>query len=567
MYFNLTCPHCSKGLRVRDELAGKTARCPYCKNPVTIPHKQAEEPAPAAFDLLSFDPLAAPPAPTPAAAPTSRGPSTPTPKSPAADVPTVAAGAAKRVARRAEAATAMDDGTNVSLAWTGLIGLGATFIFYLILGWTPKCYFRDLFFERGWVTYAEAYLMFWAIVILLAKSRKLMRQKESMLFDLLPEDLGKDISPESLPRFVKHVSDLPVKNTGSSFLVRRVLRGLEHYSVRGSASEVASMLSSQSDLDNAAVGSSYSLLNVFIWAIPILGFIGTVQGLGNAVGSLSGSLESASDVESIKKSLGNITGGLGVAFDTTLVALIMSLFLKFPASSLQKAEEDLLNWVEEYCNENLLKRLQDHEEPATTSDAGLQKAVTAAMAPHHAELRAWSAKLKDVGKSIVEEVSQGWSAMLTDLNERQKQQLTEVQTTLSAVGETTERLAAVAGQLQQLEARELERTQGLSSAIDAREANLATRAAEHESRVEATLAEFAERAKQSAEEVAAHGAAAQTEIANAVRQSTAALENHFALLREAVVNLNEALGGLNGKQVVIEATTPQPIRKKSWFGR
>ena len=42
----------------------------------------------------------------------------------------------------------------------------------------------------------------------------------------------------------------------------------------------------------------------------------------------------------------------------------MSLLLKFPASSMQKAEEDLLNSVDEYCNENLLRRLNDGGESA-----------------------------------------------------------------------------------------------------------------------------------------------------------------------------------------------------------
>ena len=54
-----------------------------------------------------------------------------------------------------------------------------------------------------------------------------------------------------------------------------------------------------------------------------------------------------------------VTSGLGVAFDTTLVALVMSIILSFPASAVQKAEEDLLNEVDEYCLDNLLKRLDD----------------------------------------------------------------------------------------------------------------------------------------------------------------------------------------------------------------
>ena len=58
-----------------------------------------------------------------------------------------------------------------------------------------------------------------------------------------------------------------------------------------------------------------------------------------------------------------MTTGLGVAFDTTLLALVMSIVIMFPASSLQKAEEDFLNRVEFYCDERLARRLDDSATP------------------------------------------------------------------------------------------------------------------------------------------------------------------------------------------------------------
>ena len=64
----------------------------------------------------------------------------------------------------------------------------------------------------------------------------------------------------------------------------------------------------------------------------------------------------AADIEKIKEQLGQVTGGLSEAFDTTLVSLIFSLFVMFPNQCLQKNEEDLLNKVDEYCNEYFLKR-------------------------------------------------------------------------------------------------------------------------------------------------------------------------------------------------------------------
>ena len=107
------------------------------------------------------------------------------------------------------------------------------------------------------------------------------------------------------------------------------------------------------------VDSSYVLIKVFIWAIPILGFIGTVLGISDAVSSFGGEMGAAADIEVIKEQLGQVTGGLSEAFDTTLVSLIFSLWVMFPTSVMQKNEEDLLNKVDEYCNEYFLKRLRE----------------------------------------------------------------------------------------------------------------------------------------------------------------------------------------------------------------
>jgi biopolymer transport protein ExbB/TolQ/DNA-directed RNA polymerase subunit RPC12/RpoP len=538
MYFNFACPHCSKNLRVKEELAGRNARCPYCKHQVKVPQPAPPEPDPLApLDLASLDlnTLGNPAAST--AAPVVRGPGPAFTTSvaaglPAATAPAAAAGAKGAKAKKKaapKAGAAHDDGTNVSLVWTAAIGLLFTSIFYLILAPLPKMYFRDLFFERGWVTGAETFLMFWAIAILIFKTRKLYKQRESMLFDLLPESMGKDISRANVAQFAENVRGLPV-DTSVSFLTRRVLRGLEHYSVRGSSSEVSTMLSSQAELDNNAVSSSYSLLNVFIWAIPILGFIGTVQGLGNAVGNLSGSLEAASDVDSIKKSLGAITGGLGVAFDTTLVALIMSLFLKFPASSLQKAEEDLLNWVEDYCNENLVKRLVDEDAgaPVTSSDATLQKAINAALVPHQAELRAWTSKLRDIGKELTEEISRGWAALQENGQSQHAARLSEINAAVVSLGEVSSQLATTTQQLSQAQQ------------------------------------EHATWAAKASEQQAAAVTASQQQVGAVLQQSAQVLEEQMELMQQAVLNLNDTLSQLNGKQVVIQVQHPA---KRGWFSR
>ncbi len=77
------------------------------------------------------------------------------------------------------------------------------------------------------------------------------------------------------------------------------------------------------------------------------------------------------DLEVMRQSIGAVTVGLGVAFDTTLLALVMSILIMFPASSLQKAEEDLLVGVDRYCERRLVQRLEESPRQATASAASL----------------------------------------------------------------------------------------------------------------------------------------------------------------------------------------------------
>mgnify|MGYP001170336732 FL=1 len=187
-----------------------------------------------------------------------------------------------------------------------------------------------------------------------------------MQFKLLPEEISQDIREDNLREFYAHVKKLGF-DPKQSFLLTRILRGIEHFSVRKNHTETADMLKSQSEIDATMVDSSYVLIKVFIWAIPILGFIGTVLGISEAVSSFGGEMGAAADIEVIKEQLGQVTGGLSEAFDTTMVSRIFSLFVMFPTSVMQKNEEDLLNKVDEYCNEYFLKRLREPQWHGPTS--------------------------------------------------------------------------------------------------------------------------------------------------------------------------------------------------------
>jgi biopolymer transport protein ExbB/TolQ len=324
-----------------------------------------------------------------------------------------------------------ESGTQVSGLVTGLVGLGLVIGFYLIVLLFRGMYFGDLFLQRGWVPYVEAFLFWWAVAILVFKSRKLARQKQCMMFDILPEEISPDITRESIDQFIEHASFLRAK-ASDSFLTRRVLKVLEHFRVRNSNPEAATVLSAQSDVDANDVQSSYTLLKIFIWAIPILGFIGTVQGLGEAVGGFASGMGNTDDVAVLKNSLGMITKGLAVAFDTTLIALIMAIPLMFFMSAMQKAEEDVLNSIDEFCTENLLKRLNELRNDLTT-DEGKQDMIAQMIASlgqlfeqQQARANEWSTKLETMGEAISKQVAEGWKGTQEGLQKQYEEHIKAV---------------------------------------------------------------------------------------------------------------------------------------------
>ena len=270
--------------------------------------------------------------------------------------------------------------TDVGLLRTGALGALLTLLFYgVVVAPLSDTYFGDLFGARGWVPYVITWMSACAAILLGAKAWLLRPQQRVLGIDLLPESISLRITLANAPSFVRHLGEetgLQLDNprllgggTAKSFLVERVSQALAHFTMRGNARDVIDHLGNQSQLDRNAVESSYTMVRVFIWAIPLLGFVGTVLGISAAVAGFSDSVASAVDLDVMKQSIGAVTTGLGIAFDTTLLALIVSIFIMFPTSSLQKSEQDFLDHVELYCEQRLTRRLDDEATQGETPDA------------------------------------------------------------------------------------------------------------------------------------------------------------------------------------------------------
>lgn len=519
MYFEFACSKCQKKLKVREENIGGKVRCPHCHTTQVVEGPSSvDQESPFNFIVTDQPPAAGP------------GPAAPAPAtSPAISTTPRPAAAAPSPGTHHQASSA----TEVSPWLTGMVGFVAFVVIYVVLFPLRHKYIGALFWERGWVQFAETICFTWAVAILFFKWRKLSMQQDAMLFDLLPTEVSKEITVKSVEKFAKHIQSLPVQPS-ESFLVNRVIRGLEHFRILKNSGEAAGRLSTQSDIDANAVDSSYALVKVFVWAIPILGFIGTVQGIGDAVASFSTTMANAADMSALKDSFGLVTSGLGTAFDTTLLALVLSMFIMFPMTSLLKSEQDLLNAVDEYTNENLLKRLKDDGNAPAVAASGidpkaLQAAIDAALTPHHAELKAWTRKLETIGEALSQQVAQGWTKADEQLQQRHGQVIKQLQKSVESAGELTDRLKTIS------------------------------------ERQSETMTQLAERTIQ-----------AQTDVGESMQKTGATMQlaadsvqRYFGALEEGLGTLNRVLGDLGERQVVVQVQPPAVVAKPRWslFGK
>lgn len=137
------------------------------------------------------------------------------------------------------------------------------------------------------------------------------------------------------------------------FLPRLIQRVVVQFQTSRSIEQANALLNSSLELYLHEIDLRYSMIRYVVWLIPTLGFIGTVVGI-----SLALSFAGGADVQD-PTLLAELTTRLAVAFNTTLLALVMSAMLVLLQHIIQAREERALNQVGQYCLDNMINRLYD----------------------------------------------------------------------------------------------------------------------------------------------------------------------------------------------------------------
>lgn len=168
----------------------------------------------------------------------------------------------------------------------------------------------------------------------------------------------------------------------NNILSRRFIRLINVWSTSNSFSKVSRAIEDDTELYDLAQQSSYALPRIIVWSIPVMGFIGTVMGIGESVSGFEGFLSKADDIDVLREGLVNVTSGLGTAFDTTFLALTISVIVVFPLTIVERIEQQLLTRIDLTLRKEVLDIIPESPTGSTLDIKSVDEALSRAFDIH-----------------------------------------------------------------------------------------------------------------------------------------------------------------------------------------
>ena len=191
-------------------------------------------------------------------------------------------------------------------------------------------------------------LALWALAIMGAKWLTASREGQLLEQELVPVAAGSRILPEDAREYARQIQALP-EIEKRLLLPRTLLAALQRFRATRSIQDSSAIAGEVCQAESDRLDSELAMIRYIAWAIPSIGFIGTVRGIGDA-------LQQAH--RAVQGDISGVTASLGTAFNSTFIALLLSLGIMFVVHQLQLRQERLVLDTESYVDEHLLQHLQ-----------------------------------------------------------------------------------------------------------------------------------------------------------------------------------------------------------------
>jgi biopolymer transport protein ExbB/TolQ len=187
-------------------------------------------------------------------------------------------------------------------------------------------------------------LMAWGTFLIATKCAAILKDQYLFRVDLLE---GSSHSQDDLRSVLTSLEELPSKVKAAP-LVGTLMSSIRRFLITNDVQNTSDAIESGVEALALKQEAENSMIRYLIWAIPSIGFIGTVRGIGQALSQADKAL--AGDIA-------GMTDSLGVAFNSTLVALLISIALMFLLHQLQRLQDGLVVDTQAYCESFLLNRI------------------------------------------------------------------------------------------------------------------------------------------------------------------------------------------------------------------
>ena len=185
---------------------------------------------------------------------------------------------------------------------------------------------------------------FWAWFEVKDKLRSIAREREAFKMNIIPTNEKHVFLPADINNLKFKLIEFDKKN---KYILSDLLKkACTKFRTSGSLSELIDIVSIQIEVSQEKSEGQQSVIRYLTWVIPSIGFVGTVLGISQAL-----IVANSGDMELITKLL-------GVAFDTTLVALILSIIIMWFVHKLQEETDLFHSDLKEFVVENLINKIE-----------------------------------------------------------------------------------------------------------------------------------------------------------------------------------------------------------------
>ncbi len=191
-------------------------------------------------------------------------------------------------------------------------------------------------------------LALWSLSLLayqaaaVARNRRLLENRYVDLND------GHIVLPEDARAHGRPIEALSAEER-EMLLPRTLMLALSRFGATRSVQDAAEAARDECELELTRLDTQLSMIRFTAWAIPAIGFVGTVRGIGRA-------LQEAQTA--VTGDINGVTLALGVTFNSTLTALVLTILVMFCLHQLQQAQDRLVLDTRTYVDRNLIRHMR-----------------------------------------------------------------------------------------------------------------------------------------------------------------------------------------------------------------